>query len=197
MERSKVGISLNCGVMMSFIIRIQWHGIDDSSKIVLLHLRLLEIPTAFRAIMGGTHPYHMISTIDLDSPTIKNILDHREIFDEVIDKASQVKAVFMVFQKPPPGVSPIVIISARPQSNNACSSFTVDLMNAADFVTRQIQSTSFVNFAVDGVSLETKDVMTTKCNFLCGWCNFTSAADNKHNVKNDQHQLIGGASICP
>jgi hypothetical protein len=93
----------------------------------------------------------------------------------------------MVFQKPPPGVSPIVIISARPQSNNQCSSFTADIMNAADFVTRQVQLTSFVNFAVDGVSLETKDVIRTICNFLCGRCNFTGAVDNKHNVKNNQY----------
>ena len=35
--------------------------------------QLLEISTAFKAIMGGTHPHHMISTIDLDSATIKKI----------------------------------------------------------------------------------------------------------------------------
>jgi hypothetical protein len=104
----------------------------------------------------------------------------------MIDKSSEVKVVFMVFQKPPPGVSPIVIISARPQSNNECSSFTADIMNAADLVTKQVKSTSFVNFAVDGVSLETKDDMTTICNFLSGGCNFTGAVDNKHNVKNDR-----------
>jgi hypothetical protein len=80
--------------------------------------QLLEISTAFKTIMGGAHPHHMLSTIDLDSPTIKNIFDRGEIFDEAIDKASEVKVAFMVFQKPPPGVSPIVIISAWPQSNN-------------------------------------------------------------------------------
>ncbi len=80
------------------------------------------------------HPHHMISTIDLDSPTIKNILDLGKIFNEAIDKASEEKIAFMVFQKPPPGVSPIVIISALSQSNNECSSFTADIMNAADFL---------------------------------------------------------------
>ncbi len=68
-------------------------------------------------------------------------------------------------------------------------------MNAADCVTTQVQSTSFVNFAVDGMSLETKDIMRTICNFLCGRCNFTRAVDNKHNVKNDQYQLIGGSAV--
>jgi hypothetical protein len=78
--------------------------------------QLLDISTTFKAIMGGAHPHHMISTIDLDSSTIKNILDRGEM---AIDKASEVKVAFMVFQKPPPGVSPIAIvnISAQPQSN--------------------------------------------------------------------------------
>ncbi len=68
-------------------------------------------------------------------------------------------------------------------------------MNAVDFVTKQVQSTSFINFAVDDMSLETKDVMRTVCKLLCGHCNFTGAVDNKHNVKNDQCQLIGGCSV--
>jgi hypothetical protein len=48
---------------------------------------------------------------------------------------------------------------------------------------------------VDGVSLETKYVMRTICTFLCGCCNFNRVVDNKHNVKNDQYQLIGGSSV--
>ncbi len=118
--------------------------------------QLLEISTAFKAIMGGAHPHHLISRIDLDSTTIKHILDCETILNQAddstikIDKASEVKVAFIVFQKPPPGVSPIVIISARPQSNNECSSFTADIMNASDLVTKQVKSTSFVNFAVDG-----------------------------------------------
>ena len=48
---------------------------------------------------------------------------------------------------------------------------------------------------MDGVSLETKDVMTAICNFLTGRCNFTGAVDNKHNVKNDRYQIIGGSGV--
>ncbi len=90
--------------------------------------QLLKISTAFKAIMGGAHSHHLISAIDLDSFTIKHIFDCETIFNQTdnsiikIDKASDVKVAFMVFQRPPPGVSPIVIISARPQSNNECSS---------------------------------------------------------------------------
>ncbi len=68
-------------------------------------------------------------------------------------------------------------------------------MNAADLVTKQVKPTSFVNFAVDGVVLETKNVMTTICNFLSGGCNFNEAVDNKHNVKNDGYQIIGGSGV--
>ncbi len=63
-------------------------------------------------------------------------------------------------------------------------------------MTNQVKSTSFVNlFAVDGVSLETKDGMTTICNFLSGHCHFTGAVDNKHNVKNDRYQIICGSGV--
>jgi hypothetical protein len=90
--------------------------------------QLLEVSKAFKAIMGGAHPHHMISTKDLDSTTIKKILECEEIFNQAhsmmtnIDKASEIKVASMVFQKTPPGVSPIVITSAWPQSNNECSS---------------------------------------------------------------------------
>jgi hypothetical protein len=67
----------------------------------------------------------------------------------------------MVFQKPPPGVFPIVIISARQQSNNECLSFTADIMNATDFVPKQVQSTSFINFAMDGMSLIAMEVASS------------------------------------
>ncbi len=129
---------------------------------------------------------------DVDRETIFNQADNSTI---KIDQASEVKVAFMFFQKPPPVVPPIVIISAWPQLNNECSSFTADIMNAADLVTKQVKSTSFVNFSVDGVSLETKDVMTTICNFLSGHCNYTGAVDNKHNIKNDRYQIIGGSGV--
>jgi hypothetical protein len=35
--------------------------------------QLLEISTAFKAIMGGAHPHHLIYTIDLDSTTINSL----------------------------------------------------------------------------------------------------------------------------
>ncbi len=37
--------------------------------------------------------------------------------------------------------------------------------------------------------------MTTICNFLSGCCNFTGAVDNKHNIKNDRYQIVGGSGV--
>jgi hypothetical protein len=74
----------------------------DTTKV----LQLLEVSTAFKAIMGVAHPHHMISTIDLDSTTIKKILDCEEIFNQAhsmttnIDKVSEVKVTFMMCKFP-------------------------------------------------------------------------------------------------
>ncbi len=68
--------------------------------------QLLEISTAFKAIMGAAHPHHLISTIDLDSTTIKHILDCETIFNQAdestikIDKASEVKLHLWSFRSP-------------------------------------------------------------------------------------------------
>ncbi len=86
----------NANGIVSFSIAI------DATKVP----QLLEISTAFKAIIGGAHPHHLISTIDLDSTTIKHILDHETIFNQAhnstikIDKDSEVKVAFMVFKSP-------------------------------------------------------------------------------------------------
>jgi len=54
---------------------------------------------------------------------------------------------------------------------------------------------SFLNFAVDGVSLEQTDVMTAICNFLLGDDNHIGSVDNKHNIRNDRYQVIGGQAL--
>ncbi len=58
--------------MVSFSIAI------DTTKVP----QLLDVSTIFKVIMGGAHPHDMISTIDLDSTTIKKILDCEEIFNQ-------------------------------------------------------------------------------------------------------------------
>ena len=51
----------------------------------------------------------------------------------------------------------------------------------------------FNNFAVDGVSLENNDVVTTTVKFLAGTYVFIAGVDNNHCIKNDRHKIIGGS----
>ena len=51
----------------------------------------------------------------------------------------------------------------------------------------------FINFALDGVTLETNDVVTSNHKLLDGTNSFAAAAaaDNKKCAKNSRYQLIG------
>ena len=156
---------------------------------------VLEVSSAFRLILGGAYPHHKIPTSDKDAKEIKAILDKSAIGSTKIEKASEVKVLFMVFQQGVSKISPVEIISARPQGNNETSAFTQAALAAGVQVTKTIPNTSFLLFAVDGVSVETVDVMNSICMFLCGSCDCTGAVDNKHNIKNDRYQFIGGSCL--
>ena len=52
-----------------------------------------------------------------------------------------------------------------------------------------------MKFAVDGVSVETVDVMRAICQFLDGKEAHTGAVDNKDNVNNYCYKIIGGSFI--
>ena len=115
-----------------------------------------------------------------------------------IKVADELKVVVQSFQGCPPGVSPIEIVGARPQTSNETSSFTNEAIAAAIEAATEFTSskTFFTNFAVDGVSAESYDVMTSICQFLDGNQKYLGTIDNKHNVKNDRYQCIGGSSIA-
>ena len=151
--------------------------------------------SAHRAIMGGVHPMHKISTVDMSADDIKAVLDQKPGCDNPVTKATEIKCCFMVFQRCPKGVSPVSCIVARPQSNNECSSLTKDVCRIASSVGEKIVGASFVNFAVDGVSLESDDVRTTICDFLSGIVDYLGSVDNKHNAKNGRTPLIGNSAL--
>ena len=54
---------------------------------------------------------------------------------------------------------------------------------------------SSLNFSVDGVSVESIGVVYAIFQFLNGKESHTGAVNNKHNVKNDCYQIIGGSCI--
>lgn len=149
--------------------------------------------------MGGAFPNHIISTQHLGKECIKKILDNKDETDptkNAIELASEIKIAVVSFQNLPKHISPMAIISARPQGNNETSSFTKDVCEAASLVTKDLEDMRFTNFATDGVSVETFDILQTLCEFIEGKINYCAAVDNKHNVKNDRYQFIGGSNAA-
>lgn len=171
--------------LLSFSVAI------DATKAV----EAIELSLAFKAICGGAYPNHFITTGALTSEGVKLILDRDKKVSVLVTKANEIKVALVSFQQTPHGMSPVEIIVARPQTTNEVSSFTSDVVTAINNVVGTTAGTSFLNFCVDGVSAETSDVMTALCQFLDGKVNYTALVDNKHNIKNDRYQIIGGSCL--
>ena len=151
----------------------------------------ININTAHKCIFGRSFPNHIISTQNLSKEEINNIL-----YTDYSDLASEIKVPTVCAQNVKKGTSPMAIIAARPQSVNAVSDFTADVCAAANMIVNEYKGTSFSNFATDGVSVETKDIMYTMFSFLDKKVNYLGAVDNKHNVKNHRYQYIGGSNVA-
>ena len=147
--------------------------------------------TDFRSILGGASPNHMFRTENMTKDEIETIIYKTESAPVNIIIVSEIKVVLMDFQHSPPGIPLIEIISTCPQSNNECSDFTTDAVEDVQVTISNMPQHSFMNFAVDSVSVETVDVMCAICQFLDGKESHTGAVDNKHNVNNDRYQIIG------
>ena len=161
--------------------------------------RSLNINTTRKCIMGGAYPNHIISTQHLGKDCIRKILDNKDESDstkDAIELASEIKIAVISFQNIPKHISPMAIVAARPQGNNETSSFTKDVCEAASLVVKDLDNVRFTNFTTDGVSVETYDILQTLCQFLDGKIEYCAAVDNKHNVKNDRYQLIGGSNAA-
>ena len=178
-------------------------GIDKSKQQVALSLALdatklvaaIEVSTSHRKIMGGAYPNHIICTENLDKEEIDNILKLKPS-NMTLEKATEVKVAILSFQSSPIGVPPSIKVAARPQSNNECSQFTQDMEAAMEKIAAKYTNVSFVNFAVDGVSLEAEDVRRAICDFLAGVKNHTGATDTNHDIKSWRYQIIGGSCIA-
>ena len=93
----------------------------------------------------------------------------------------------------------MAIIAARSQGINEVSSFTDDICEAVSLVTKELKNISFANFATDGVSVETRNIMTVLFKFLDGKLNYAAEVGNKYNTKNYCYQYAGesnAATIC-
>lgn len=170
--------------------RISYSLAIDATKVS----EVIDISSSHRAIMGGAYPDHMVSTLDKDKDTIHKIVKQEPGCSVKLVKATEVKVAFIVFQQVPSGLPPVEIIALRPQSNNESSDFTNVVVQAAATIAEETPNGSLLSFAVDGVSVESKDVMTANCKFLDGLSKHTGVVDNKHNAKNDRYAKIGGSS---
>ena len=68
------------------------------------------------------------------------------------------------------------------------------MKEAAKLMMTSIIGLSCTKFAVDGVSLESFDVMHACCEFLDGKSNILGTTDPNYNVTNQRYQIIGAGS---
>ena len=145
--------------------------------------------------MGCVSHKHILSTSDMTKYEIKYILNKKESAPIKVITASDIKVVFMAFQYTPPEIPPVEIISACPQSRNEWYNFTSDAVGAVQVAISSTRKNLFLNSTVDGVYVESIDVMYDICQLLNGKEYHTGSVDNKHNVNNDSYQIIGGSCI--
>lgn len=158
----------------------------------------LNINTARKCIMGGAFPQHVIAAQNLGKEEINVVLknDKDKNNNRPIAHAQEVKIACTCFQNVTPSTSPMQVIAARPQTINEATKFTNDMCKACKKITEEVEGNKFANFSTDGVSVESNDIITTLCEFLDGKINYCATVDNKHNIKNDRNQIIGGSNVA-
>jgi len=173
--------SNNGGAAVPFSLAI------DATKVP----QVLEASQGYKAIVGGEHPNHMIIIKDKTQDQVKLILDGKDPAIGKVTAASEVKVAIMSFQHSPPGISPTEVIAARPQGNNESNDF-IKMMEVAAVSVSRTGRGRFVNFSVDGVSVESWHVWSALCEFLSCKANHTGTTDPNHNMKSWRHQLTAG-----
>ena len=74
----------------------------------------------------------------------------------------------MVAQQSDPTQSPVRIVTAHPHTNNYSSDFTQDVVSEEQIVVSRKYNTALVVIAVNGVSVESWDMMHGNSSFLDG-----------------------------
>ena len=92
-------------------------------------------------------------------------------------------------------LSPVDVVAVRPQTNNDTRSFTKLVELAAAASANHNYGVRFLNWAVDGVYLESNYVWRAICNFLSAVADNVSGNDINHNIKLWRYQIIGGSCV--
>ena len=151
----------------------------------------VDISSAGKSIIGAAYPHQSIVTIDKDSDLIKKIVDQDTDSPILFYKASEDKLCFMVAQQAAPTQSPVRIVAARPQTNNNSYGFTQDVLSAAQIVVSRKYNTALIGIDVDGVSVESRNVMHGNSSFFDRESSFAADVDNKHNMNNTRYSHHG------
>ena len=151
----------------------------------------ININTVHKCIIGQAHPNHLINTKNLSKEEINTIL-----YTKYGDLALEIKVATIYFQNAEKGKSLMTIIAVRLQGINEVSLFVSNICKAAYMAAKEFKNVAFTNFATDGVSVETRDIMSTLLKFLDGKLEYTVAVDNKHNIKIHCYQYIRGSNVA-
>ena len=94
------------------------------------------------------------------------------------------------------GLSTVYMVGVRPQTNNDTSSFTKLVeSSAAASAAKQNSGARFLNWAINGVSLDSNDVWRAICDFLSAVADHVSRNGINHNIKLWRYQIIGGYCV--
>ena len=78
-------------------------------------------------LVGGAYPNHYITLEGLDKEAIATLLEEYNAGEHAI-LAEEVKVCVLIFQCVAPGMSPLLVLVGRPQTNNESSNFGSDGM---------------------------------------------------------------------
>ena len=95
----------------------------DATKLV----KCWQVSTTHGVLVGGAYPNHYISLEGLDKEAIATLLEEYCAGNHVV-LAKEVKVCVLNFQCVAPGMSPLLVLIGRPQTNNESSNFGSDGM---------------------------------------------------------------------
>ena len=159
--------------------------------------KLLQIDLKYNAVLGGVIPNHFITGALGESDDVDTTLKSR-LNDENIIRADEIKVAVVCFQNT--GIkSPYLILSGKPQTTNAISTFNEEISELCYSVAmdkcKNGRSIQFLSCSNDGVSCDSDFVVKTLSSFLRGDLSYVASTDINHNCKNARYQLIGLNSI--
>jgi hypothetical protein len=151
-----------------------------------------QLSLAYNAVVvGGAYPNHFISVEDKTAKFLKDLIED----NESTRHAQEIKVVVVAFQIIPISICLYFILAAWPQTKNAVSQFNDKVISTCLKYCREKNRGTLLNFAVDGVSVESTSVWMTMCTFLAGKANHLWTTDTNHNMKSKCYQIIGGSCL--